>query len=101
MMVICAYEGRDRPIANDKMTDEDRIKLHKSFFDYAGTYKIEGNKITHNIDTSWNEAWTGTAQFKNIEYKDNVVTLTEVPFKFDLDGKMSIITLVWEKYPKS
>lgn len=101
MMVICAYEGRERPIANDKMTDEDRVKLHKSFFAYAGTYKIDGNKVTHNIDTSWNEAWTGTAQVRDVEYKDNVVTLTTVPFKFNVDGKMSIITLVWEKYPRS
>ena len=80
MMVICAYEGRDRPIANDKMTDEDRVKLHKSFFAYAGTYKIDGDKVTHNIDTSWNEACTGTSQVRNIEYKDNIVTLTTVPF---------------------
>jgi len=101
MMVICAYDGRNRPIANDKMTDEDRIKLHKSFFAYAGTYTIEGETITHTIDTSWNEAWTGTAQVRNIEYKNSVITLTMTPFKFNLDGKTSIITLIWEKYPKS
>lgn len=98
MMVICAYEGRQKPEANDKMTDEDRVRLHKSFFAYAGTYKLEGNKIIHSIDTSWNEVWSGTQQIREIDYKDNKVTLTTLPFKFNVDGKMSVITLVWERY---
>ena len=35
MMVVVAHEGRKKPVANDKMTDEDRFGLHKSFFAYA------------------------------------------------------------------
>ena len=70
MMVICAFEGRTKPIANDKMTDEDRIHLHKTFFAYAGTYTLDGQRITHAIDTSWNEAWSGTSQVRDVELKD-------------------------------
>lgn len=98
MMVICAYEGRERPVANDKMTDEDRVRLHKTFFAYAGTYKVDGSQVTHAIDTSWNEAWSGTSQLRTVDYRDGTLTLTTPPFKFNVDGKMSIITLVWEKY---
>jgi hypothetical protein len=99
MMVICAFENRDRPEANDKMSDEDRVKLHKTFFAYAGTYKVEGRTITHMIDTSWNEVWSGTSQVRKVELKDNVLILTTPPFKFNVDGRNSIITLVWKKYP--
>lgn len=99
MMVICAFEGREKPAANDKMTDEDRIRLHKTFFAYAGTYKFDGKKLTHAIDTSWNEAWTGTSQIRDVEYNNNKIILTTPPFKFNVDGKMSVITLVWERYP--
>ncbi|WP_082504409.1 lipocalin-like domain-containing protein [Methylobacterium sp. Leaf111] len=99
MMVICAFEGREKPAANDKMTDEDRVRLHKTFFAYAGTFKFDGKKVTHAIDTSWNEVWTGTSQVREVEYSDNKLTLVTPPFKFNVDGKMSVITLVWERYP--
>jgi hypothetical protein len=55
MMVFCAFEGRDRPVANDKMSDEDRVKLHKTFFAYAGTCRLECNRIAQDIDVPWNE----------------------------------------------
>ncbi|MFC6774064.1 lipocalin-like domain-containing protein [Methylobacterium gregans] len=99
MMVICAFENRDRPEANDRMSDQDRIKLHKTFFAYAGTYEIEGGKVTHNIDTSWNEVWSGTSQVRQAEIKGNQLVLTTSPFRFNVDGKLSIITLSWNKYP--
>mgnify|MGYP002343964687 CR=1 FL=1 len=99
MMVVCAYEGRERPIANDKMSDADRVKLHKTFFAYAGTYRFEGDRIIHDIDTSWNEAWTGTSQVRHVAQENGRLILRTVPFKFNLDGRMSIITLTWEKYP--
>ncbi|MEE7451479.1 hypothetical protein MRF4_28970 [Methylobacterium radiotolerans] len=99
MMVVCAYEGRDRPVANDKMSDADRIKLHKTFFAYAGTYRFEGDRIIHDIDTSWNEAWTGTSQVRHVAQENGRLILRTVPFKFNLDGRMSVITLTWEKYP--
>jgi hypothetical protein len=28
---------------------------------YAGTFKVEGSRVVHNIDISWNENWTGMA----------------------------------------
>ncbi|KQP08219.1 hypothetical protein ASF28_11630 [Methylobacterium sp. Leaf99] len=99
MTVICAFEGRARPVANDKMSDEDRIHLHKTFFAYAGTYRIDGNKVTHDIDTSWNEVWSGTSQVRDVEYDGRTLTLKTPPFKFNVDGKMSVVTLLWERYP--
>lgn len=98
MMVVCAFEGRERPVANDKMSDEDRVKLHKTFFAYAGTYRLESNRIVHDIDASWNEVWTGTSQAREIARKDDQLVLTTLPFKFNVDGRMSVITLTWKRY---
>jgi hypothetical protein len=99
MMVVVAHQGRKRPVANDKMSDEDRVGLHKSFFAYAGTYSFDGKTVNHNIDTSWNEVWTGTSQSRTAEYKDNKLIITTPPFKFNVDGRMSILTLTYEKHP--
>nr|WP_277996087.1 lipocalin-like domain-containing protein [Methylobacterium sp. Leaf466] len=99
MMVVVAHEGRTKPVANDKMTDEDRVGLHKSFFAYAGTYTFDGKNVTHKIDTSWNEVWSGTSQVRSAEYKDNKLVIATPPFRFNVDGKMSVLTLTYEKYP--
>ncbi|WP_375410828.1 lipocalin-like domain-containing protein [uncultured Methylobacterium sp.] len=97
MMVVVAFEGRKRPEANDKMTDEDRIGLHKSFYAYTGTYAFDGQKVTHKIDVSWNEVWTGTSQVRNIDYRDENLVITTPPFKFNVDGKMSVLTLTFAR----
>jgi hypothetical protein len=26
---------------------------------YAGSYSVDGDKVTHKIDVSWNQAWNG------------------------------------------
>jgi hypothetical protein len=99
MMVVCAFEGRVRPAANDAMSDADRVHQHKTFFAYAGTYRFDGDRVTHAIDTSWNEAWSGTSQVRQVEQRGRQLIYTTTPFKFNVDGKLSVITLVWEKYP--
>ena len=34
-----------------------------------------GNKITHKIEVSWNEAWSGAYQQRFVEIKDNQLTI--------------------------
>jgi hypothetical protein len=40
-------------------TDEQALMLYRSMIAYAGTYTLEGNKVTHHVDISWNGARTG------------------------------------------
>ena len=98
VMVMISHHGRQKPAIPEKISDEERIKLHKSFFGYAGTYKIDGKTISNNIDTSWNEAWTGTTQIRDVEFKDGKLVYTTRPAPFSGDGKQSVVTLVWERY---
>ncbi|MBA9068427.1 hypothetical protein FHR71_002168 [Methylobacterium sp. RAS18] len=79
---IVAYEGRTRPSSIEKMTDQERINLFKTFFAYSGTYNLEGNSVTHNIDTSWNEVWTGTSQVRDIEKRGDKLIYTTRPAPF-------------------
>ncbi len=37
-------------------TDEERIKLHQTMFAYGGTYTVDGEKVVHHVDISWNQA---------------------------------------------
>lgn len=72
VMALVAYQGRERP-AGETLTDAERVRLHRTFFAYAGTYRFDGRSVTHAIDTSWNEAWTGTVQVRDIVYQDGTL----------------------------
>jgi hypothetical protein len=54
---IITGEGR-RPPQND----EDRLLSFRTMFAYSGPYRIEGNRLTTQVEVAWNEAWTGTDQ---------------------------------------
>jgi Lipocalin-like domain len=45
-------------------------------FTYAGTYSVQGGKVIHHVDVSWNEVWTGSDQIRLFELNGNILTLT-------------------------
>jgi hypothetical protein len=63
----------------------------------SGTYSIDGNKVTHKVDVSWNQAWNGTDQQRLVEVKDNRLTIKSPTMVSPISGKESINTLVWER----
>ena len=66
MYTIAVEEGRKAP-ASLVATEAESIELYGGLFSYAGTYSIQGNKISHYIDASWNQAWTGTTQVPRVQ----------------------------------
>jgi hypothetical protein len=68
MYAILVTDDRIKP-REEAPTDEERVKLHKSMIAYAGTYTVDGGKVIHHVDISWNGARTGTDQvrFYNLE----------------------------------
>jgi hypothetical protein len=64
---------------------------------YGGTYKFDGNKVEHHIDISWNEVWTGTTVIRDLKKEGDKLVYTGRAAPFSGDGKMSLVTLVWEK----
>src|ERR1700680_1161294 len=45
-------------------TDEEGVQLLGTMVAYAGTFSLGENVVVHHIDTSWNQAWTGTPQIR-------------------------------------
>src|SRR5258707_8454567 len=64
---------------------------------YAGTFSLGDNVVVHHIDTSWNQAWTGTNQIRHFVLDGDVLTITTAPYKSYLDGTMGRSILVWNK----
>jgi Lipocalin-like domain len=99
MLVLIVSDKNNRP-APDKVadiTDEQRANLFRTMVAYGGTYKFDGHSVEHHIDISWNQAWTGTTQTRDIQKEGDKLIYTTRPAPFSADGKMSVITLVWQK----
>jgi Lipocalin-like domain len=96
MYAIGASDNRVKP-RNVNPDDEERVKLHQTMFAFAGTYTLEGGKVIHHVDISWNEAWTGTDQVRFYKLDGNTLTITTAPNKSTYDGRESRTVLVLEK----
>ncbi len=97
MMSITLEENRPPP-AGPVLTDEERIALFKTIVSaYAGTYSVEGDKVTHQVEMSWNEAWTGTRQVRRYSVAENTLTLETTPRTAGADNREFINTLTWER----
>ncbi len=65
---------------------------------YGRTYTVVGTTITHRVDISWNQIFTGTDQLRNIKLDGRTVILSTNPQPSSIDGKVSISVLTPEKF---
>jgi hypothetical protein len=93
---IVVKEGRKAP---DSLvpTDAERIELYNGLIAYAGTYSIEGDKVSHHIDVSWNQSWTGTTLMRQFRIEGKSLYIRTLPAKNPLTGKESSAELVFDK----
>lgn len=78
-------------------TDEESVELLGTMVAYAGTFSTGDNVVVHHIDTSWNQAWTGTNQVRYYVLDGDTLTIATVPYKSYRDGTMGRSILVWHK----
>lgn len=97
MSSIVVKEERHKPADLAKLTDIERAALFSSMVAMAGTFTVDGNRVIHNIDVSWNETWTGTSQVRHFVTDGKRLTIRTDSAPSPIDGRPSIATLVWEK----
>ena len=96
MLVLITHDERPSPPRTD-MTDQDRADQYRTLNAYGGTYTFHGDSIEHHIDIAANETRVGSTEIREVKREGNRLTYTTKPQPFSGDGKMSVITLVWEK----
>jgi hypothetical protein len=96
MLVLITHDGRPKPSRTD-MTDQDRADQYRSLNTYGGTYTFHGTSVEHHIDIAGNETRVGSTEIREVRRDGNRLTYTTKPQPFSGDGKLSVITLVWEK----
>ncbi len=97
MMSITVEEKRAPP-AGEVLTDEERVRLFKSIISaYSGRYTVEGDTVIHDVEMSWNEAWTGTRQVRKFAVNGDELVIETTPRTAGTDTRQFINTLTWER----
>ena len=97
MNAILVKDIRPRPADMAQATAEERLELFNTMGAYAGTFTINGDTVTHHVDVSWNENWTGTDQVRNARVEGDKLYISSNPEPSGIDGEIVVGELVWEK----
>lgn len=96
-LIVWDKDDRPSPKAVEDITDEQRVGLFRTMLAYGGTYTLDGHTVSHHIDISSNQAWTGTTQIRDIRQDGDKLVYITRPAPFSADGKVSVVTLLWER----
>jgi hypothetical protein len=96
MSAILVKESREGPSAL-VATDPESIELYRGLISYAGSYAIDGNKITEHIEASWNQAWTGTTQVSRFNIDGSSLSIRPEPGNNPLSGRKSATVFIWTR----
>ena len=90
-----------RPLfATDDVTGgspDEQAQAFATFIAYGGRYVVNGDTVTHHVETSLFPNWIGTTQRRHFALSDDgrVLTLTSPPLV--LGGATRIQRLTWER----
>lgn len=87
VVVFLARDDLPRPAAA-AYTDADHAAVHKGIIGaYAGTYRVEGNKVINRILTAWRPEWIGGDQTRYFEIEGRTLTIKTAPLKERASGR--------------
>lgn len=96
VMVVMVGDNR-KPPSGPVPTDAEMIDWFKSTLAYAGRYTVEGNEVTHHVEASLDPLRAGDRLVRTFRLDGKVLTLTAAPTRYWMDGRMSVLTIVWQK----
>jgi Lipocalin-like domain len=97
MVVFLAAEDRKSPVGSAP-TDAEAARLYRTIFGaYAGTYTVDGNKLTHHIVTAWAPQRNGDDQIRYFELAGKSLIIKTAPLKDVTSGRPAVPTLVFER----
>lgn len=99
MIALMAQAERAR-IASDDMTggtEAERAQAFESFVAYGGSFEVDGNVVSHQVEMSQFPNWVGTVQRRRWELdpEARLLTLTSPPVT--VGGATRIQRLTWER----
>jgi Lipocalin-like domain len=96
MHAILVTNSRPKPVGA-LPADNEKIALFGTMIAYAGTYAIDGEKVVHNVQISWNQSWTGTQQVRFFQLQGDSLTISTAVAKSPRDGLEGRTIVVFER----
>jgi hypothetical protein len=96
MMTIVTDPNRKAP-AQPKITDAEALQLFQTMNAYAGTYKIEGDKLIIHREIDARGAFVGVEQVRFFKVDGDRLEYKSAPFVSSFDGKQIVSMLVWDR----
>src|SRR5262249_14784429 len=92
MIALITRRDRKAPAAG-QATGAEAEALFRSMLSYGGTFSVAGDVVTHHVDISWNQSFTGGDQKRNFRFDGDHLLLSTPQSLDPLDGKMSVRTM--------
>ena len=97
-MILILINPSRQPPAAPAPTDAEAVRMYRTMIAYAGTYRVDGNRVVHHIQIAWNQRWAGTDQQRFFKIEGDRLTITTAPLKSTvLHGETVVSSLVLER----
>jgi hypothetical protein len=96
MLALITRRDREAP-ASRRATGAEAEALYRSMLSYGGTYTVAGDVVTHHVDISWNQSFTGGEQKRHFRLEGNRLILSTPQSTDPIDGKMSVRRMTWQR----
>ena len=96
--IVVFLSAGEMPKVSPPFSDADRAAMHNKIFGaYAGTYTVDGNKVTHHIVASYRPDWVGADQVRFVELSGDKLTIKTAPLVGPTTGQQVVSTLTFER----
>jgi Lipocalin-like domain len=97
MIALITRRDRKAP-ANGRATPAEAEALYRSMLSYGGAFTVEGDVVTHHVDISWNESFTGGTQKRHFKLEQDRLILSTPQSRDPIDGKLSVRQMTWKRF---
>lgn len=96
MSLLITHEGRPN-LSGDRLDSplEERARAFSTMVAYAGSYRVDGNRLVHHLEAASSQNWVGTDLPRTISFEGNRLKL-EAPMQAR-HGVMQRFEQVWER----
>lgn len=94
MSALISFDGR-KPLPFGGGTPEDQAEAFRTFLGYAGSYRLDGDKVIHRVEVSSIQSLVDKDLIRTIKFETNRITLTTPPTP--IQGEMQIVDLIWQR----
>jgi hypothetical protein len=76
---------------------EQRLEALSTFIAYAGTFRVEGDDVLHDVTMSLYPNWVGTAQRRHVTLSEDGDELALAADPFVVRGRLGTHVLTWRR----